>query len=176
MIGISDSACLNIYGYVRGNILGGIDPYGLVPYLYGDIRSIVHQSNLSGFSDELITCIIWTESSFDPFAASGTGAVGLMQVSGVAVRDLNRVSRSRGQAFARSDVVVDPLVNVAAGSAFLRLIYDLYTGQNLSSAIQRYSTEPGYPVAKILECEKCLKEIRQICEGDPQKCLEKIHR
>jgi soluble lytic murein transglycosylase-like protein len=120
--------------------------------------------------------MIWTESTFDPFAQSPTGPVGLMQISGWATRDLDRLSRRTGRTFMRDDVLVDPLLNVAAGSLYLRQVYDLYAGQVLSDAIQRYSTEPGYPVQKILECEKCLKDVPQDCKQDPQKCLNRIHK
>ena len=135
----------------------------------------MHQSNLSGFDDNLIVCVIWTESTFDPFAQNGD-AVGLMQVTPIAIVDLQRLARRAPRRFTRDDVVVDPLLNVQAGTQHLKNIYDLYVHRDLEAALRRFGEGSQYPVAKIFDCEKCLNEMSTKCKDNPETCLEKIHK
>ncbi|MSR15627.1 MAG: hypothetical protein EXR86_13935 [Gammaproteobacteria bacterium] len=45
---------------------------------YDDISTIVGRNNQSGRSNDLLICLIWKESSFDPLARSEPDARGLM--------------------------------------------------------------------------------------------------
>jgi RHS repeat-associated protein len=161
-------AGLNTYGYVGADPIAGIDPRGLARFNIAEMRDMIGRNNFSGFSNELIMCIAWNESNFDPFRESGTGPRGLMMVSNVAVQDLS----SNGYHFNQSDVDVDPEQNIGAGSAYLGHMQRRWKGKQ--KAIHKYGTGDKYPVPKILDCEKCLQQTPP-CK-DSTTCLEKVHK
>ena len=132
------------------------------------MRAMIGRNNYSGYSTNLILCIAWNESNFDPFRTSGTGPRGLMMMSGRAVNETNR----HGFAFDQASVDVDPEANIGAGTAYLELMHKRWKGKE--RALAHYGTGKTYPSKAIIACEKCLN--RQSPCGDPKKCLEAVHK
>jgi len=129
---------------------------------------MISRNNFSGYSNELILCLIWNESNFDPFRASGTGPRGLTMMSGIAVRELRR----RGDNFNQDDVDVDPEANIGAGTTYLGHMRGRSKGKR--QALQKYGTERNYPAQAIIDCEKCV--VNQPPCGDAKRCLNRIHK
>ncbi len=88
---------------------------------------------------ELLQAVIATESGFDPAAVSPKGAVGLMQVMPdtarrYGVRDEKKVSVEKK--------LVDPGVNIATGTRYLRDLIKLFSGK-LELALAAYNAGEG---------------------------------
>jgi len=167
---------LNTFAYVANNPLSWIDPFGNKRLSYQEIADIVSRNNLSEFSNELIICLMWKESSFDPAAKSSTTtATGLMQLTTGAHSDVK--SRFGGFGGSTSSMLTDGSHNSRIGSAYLQLRLGWANG-NTKSALNGYGTGPGY-ADNILECEACLKKqaetASQMC-WNPNECLYKIHK
>jgi len=168
---------LNVYSYVGSSPTNFVDPLGLSRIPYPEMAKTVAASNRSGFSNALILCIAWQESTHDPAAKHGSRTeTGLMGVSRDAAREV-RYDWTR-------DVGDNNEANIAAGSAYLRVRVKR-AGGNLKQGMRGYGTGPTYPVEKILACEDCLKRMPpDISSGkcpprqgaDPQDCLNKIHK
>ncbi len=161
---------VNFYAYVGNNPALWIDPYGLAPLSYDQIMKLVAANNRSLQSDELILCVIFKESSFDPAGAnSGSSAVGLMGVEKGAAQDLN----------IPYNTLSDPAKNIAAGSQYLHRRIDwkppFGAGGDVRIGLANYGT--GEPYAdSILKCEKCLKdEAQKDVACKTKDCLEPLH-
>ncbi len=77
-------------------------------------------------SPALILAVIETESSFNPFAVSHSGAYGLMQVmQNTAGRDVYQRIYGRDDRPTRS-YLLNPANNIDAGSAYLSILRDVY--------------------------------------------------
>jgi RHS repeat-associated protein len=126
-----------------------------------DIRKLVQKNNFSGQSDDLLVCLIYRESVFNTLAVPidpDTGelmssARGLMQMTIVAIKELNRVYHNN---FKHSDMF-DPIANIIAGSTYLKLRIeqehgDIYKGLRGYGPFKK--DDPLY-VAAILSCEAC---------------------
>ena len=152
-----------------------IDPYGNTRLSYSEIADIVSRNNLSGLSNELIICLMWKESSFDPRAKSSSStATGLMQVTSGANQEVR--SRVGGFGGATPSMLTDGSHNTRIGSSYLQLRLN-WSGGNVKSALNGYGTGPGY-ADNILECESCLKNQAAHASTacwNPQACLNKIH-
>jgi len=165
--GLGFTGAIELYQYSRNNSLRFTDPKGLLSY--EQIKSLVVANNFSGNSNELITCVIWKESSFNP-GVTGTPfrnrrgvpqvARGLMQVTQDAAKDA-------GFDYNR---LFDPAYNIQAGSTYLKLRIE-WEGGNTVRGLNGYGTGPGY-ANNILKCVRCLKD--KGCA--PQECLNIIHR
>lgn len=159
---------INSYSYVGADPLGWIDFDGLARFSAAEMRGMIARNNYSGYSNELILCLAWNESNFDPFLESGTGPVGLMMMSPTANREL----RKHGFYFDQNSVDVDPEANIGAGTAYLGYMRKRFKGKE--RALHQYGTGRKYPAKAIIECEKCLQ--RQLPCQDPKKCLWKVHK
>ena len=149
---------INFYRYVRNNPLNRIDPLGLLTS--EEVQELVDANNFSGQSNEMIICIIWKESSFNPNVQSTTStARGLMQVTKGAAKDA-------GYDY---NLLFDGATNIQAGSSYLKLRID-WAGENVTRGLEGYGTGTGY-ADNILKCEECLKE--NPC--DTKVCLKLIH-
>ncbi len=77
---------LNFYVYVANDPANWFDPFGLERMSLADIANLVAKSNKSGQSNELIICMAYKESNFDPDASrpGNQSATGLMGVTDAA--------------------------------------------------------------------------------------------
>jgi soluble lytic murein transglycosylase-like protein len=154
---------INLWPYAAGNPINFVDPFGLKQLSFEEAKKLVEQNNKSGLSNELILCIMWAESSHDPDAPhTSKTETGLMAMTKDAATDVG---------YTLSDLR-DNAKNVAAGSTYLKLT--IKRKGSLGAGMRSYGTGETYPVDKILECEKCLKN--NPCNDNPQKCLDKIHK
>jgi hypothetical protein len=139
---------------------------------FEQIAALVTATNLSGQNNQLIICIIWKESGFDPTVSNGKH-IGLMEVGPGALSDVQKkASFGAGTGFANADLF-DPATNISVGTYYLGLRFQ-GTG-NLNQGLDAYGTGPGYS-DNILDCEQCLlnQNKNRQC-SDPQQCLDKIH-
>ena len=132
------------------------------------IKSHIASNNNSGQSDNLLICLIWKETSFDPtLKNASSSATGLMQVTKPAVADVNS-NTPKGVHFEHSEMK-DPARNIACGSYYLALRIKR-EGGDLKKGLEGFGTGAGY-ADDILDCEKCLA-------GKPTvetTCLTPIH-
>ena len=205
---IGERGGLNSYAFCLGSPLDNIDLNGDQPLTYVEIRSIVSSrpamgrlvSDSSGtwrvenfdssaISDELLTCLFWIESKFDPSANAGwpRNGYGLGQVTRAAAVEIDRYSKSAtfyprtrdteiirslgaavaegfrdapsGESLAHSSDPSDQAI-----ASIMSLSIDLRrNGNDINKALAAY----GPPAAKaaqygdvILHCEACLKHAK----------------
>jgi membrane-bound lytic murein transglycosylase MltF len=154
---------INLFTYVAANPINFVDPFGLEQLSFEEVKKLVEKNNKSGLSNEVILCIMWLESSHDPNARHRSKTeTGLMAMTEDAAKDVG---------YTLSDMT-NNAKNVGAGSLYLQLRIKWEKG-NIEAGMRGYGGREDYPVDKILECEKCLKE--DPC-GDPKRCLRKIHK
>ena len=159
----------NTYGYVGGTPLSYFDVLGLSPMSPTEIAQIIKDNNHSPLSNEMVMCLMWQESGFDP-DVENDGARGLMQIR--KNQALAQVNKKSGP-FAWQDLF-DPSTNTEVGTLYLNWVSQ--RPGDLDRNIQRrYGTGDDYPVAKMRQCEKCLQETCSK-DGDVKKCLAKVHR
>jgi RHS repeat-associated protein len=153
----------NLFSYVGNNPRTYVDPFGLKRLSCKEVRDLVQKNNRSGLSNELVICIVWNESSFDPDAPHQSKTEkGLMAMTKDAASDAG---------FESGDMK-DSAKNIAAGTAYLKLRIKWAKG-SIEDGIRGFGTGKTYPVQKVLDCEKCLKN--EGC-GNPQACLDLVHR
>jgi hypothetical protein len=144
-----------------------------VNYAYKDIASLISKNNLSGQSEQLITCIAFKESMFNAQAKNpDSSASGLMQITRAAAIDVNpMLSRSEiDKMFEPGGKIFDPDYNIAVGSAYLGILMDR-THMDLSKAVAAYGTGADY-AKKVLDCEAGLKALKP--GDDPYKVLRGV--
>jgi hypothetical protein len=91
---------------------------------------IKEASELYDVSADLVRAVIQTESNFNPRAASGAGARGLMQLTPVTLREL----KMKIDPF-------DPRENILAGTKYLSMMLDRHDG-NVPLALASYNAGP----------------------------------
>lgn len=81
-----------------------------------------------GIDRALVTGLAWDESSFNPRATGAAGEVGLMQLSTVALQDVERLRDKVGATgfVARPELRTDPKYSVRAATYYLRLLRTHY--------------------------------------------------
>ena len=135
---------------------------------YAQVQACVMKNNHSGLSPEVVICIAWKESSFNPGEKNPhSSALGLMQVTKGAVDDVNR-NTPAGVHFQHSEMI-DPDKNIACATYYLALRIKR-AGGNVKKGIEGYGTGRGY-ADNILSCEACLKSL----PTNTQECLDSIH-
>ena len=87
----------------------------------------------------LLAAVIYQESKFDADAESGSGAIGLMQLTPATAKGI--AQRTGGSRFQLSDLY-DPELNVRYGSWYLRHLLDRYDG-DLRLALAAYNGGQG---------------------------------
>ena len=128
------------------------------------IREIAEQVRYSSFinaaaerynlAPELIQAIIKIESSFNPFAISERGAMGLMQLMPETAKEMNVESPFEAEE------------NIMGGSRYLRKLHDLFAG-DLQLVLAAYNAGPNrilennHRIPRIPETEEYVKKVLQ---------------
>jgi len=117
---------------------------------YGSfINTAARRYNLA---PELIQAIIKIESSFNPFAVSEKGAMGLMQLMPETAKEMNVASP------------FEPEENIMGGSRYLRKLHDLFDG-DLQLVLAAYNAGPNrilendHRVPRIPETEQYVQKV-----------------
>ena len=103
---------------------------------------------------ELIQAIIKIESSFNPFAISERGAMGLMQLMPETAKEMNVESPFEAEE------------NIMGGSRYLRKLHDLFAG-DLQLVLAAYNAGPNrilknnHRIPRIPETEEYVKKVLQ---------------
>ena len=118
--------------------------------LWGDERrrvmaAIVRESRRNGLDPMLVAAVIQVESRFDPFAVSGAGACGLMQLMPPTARWL--LEKGSNPAKIRPAHLFNPVLNIALGTSYLAQLMDRFDG-DLTRALIAYNAGPS--VARAL--------------------------
>ncbi len=112
---------------------------GLAPFEIREVSQvIVEESRRNGFDWELILAVIETESSFNNFARSNVGALGLMQIMPPTGRML---AAELGIAWSGAETLFDPVVNVRLGTRYLAALHAKY--ETWDAALAAYNWGPG---------------------------------
>lgn len=136
---------------------------------YAEIKKLVADNTKSTVSDELLICLIWKESGFDPDSKnSSSTATGLMQMTKGAVEEVNK-NTPVGVHYEHSDMT-DPAKNIQCGSYYVDLRIKWAKG-NIKAGLNGFGTGAGY-ADDILFCEECVK--KNAANATP--CLNKIHK
>ncbi|MNZ87387.1 Membrane-bound lytic murein transglycosylase C precursor [compost metagenome] len=96
-----------------------------------------------GVEESLILAIMQTESSFNPYAVSGSDALGLMQVvQHTAGKDVFQMRGKWGKP-SRS-YLFDPENNIDTGTAYLAILQNNYLGGIQNPTSRRYAVITAY--------------------------------
>lgn len=114
--------------------------------LWGDERrrveaAIVREARRNGLDPLLVAAVIQVESRFDPFAVSGVGACGLMQLMPPTAQWLlDKEEGNDGKL--RAAHLFNPVLNIELGTTYLAQLMDRFDG-DLSLALIAYNAGPG---------------------------------
>lgn len=134
-----------------------------------------------GVEESLILAIMQTESSFNPYAVSGSDALGLMQVvQHTAGRDVFKMKGKSGQP-SRS-YLFDPANNIDAGTAYLSILQNTYLGGIQNATSRRYAVITSYnggagSVLRVFSSDKnqAVNIINNMAPGDVFQTLTTKH-
>ena len=116
-------------------------------------RVIVEEATRHRLEPALVMAVIHVESSGRPRAVSPVGARGLMQIMPPTGKEL---ADRNGIPWEGPDTLLDPIVNVKLGVAYLRKLTDRY--QDVSTALAAYNWGPGR-IDRRLRAGKSLPKI-----------------
>jgi soluble lytic murein transglycosylase-like protein len=133
------------------------------------VKVLVDSNNNSSLTTELITCLIWKESGFEPKAKNkSSSATGLMQMTKTAVTEVNR-NAPKGTHFEHSEMT-DSAKNISCGTYYLKILLKR-NQNNCTAALNKFGTGAGYS-DDIEECETCMLGK---AEDKQEPCLTAIH-
>jgi len=118
--------------------LGHFDDYALLFPRPFD-QPVTEGAKLSGLSPNLIYSVIRQESLYQPWAISGAGAIGLMQLLPATA---NRTAKLLERPRPTREALTRPEVNVPLGAAFLARLVERFDGQ-VVLALSSYNAGPG---------------------------------
>ena len=101
-------------------------------------KTIIEEAERHDFEPELILAVIFVESGGRPSAVSHVGALGLMQImppTGAEVAD------RLGVPWEGPNTLLDPVINIKLGVAYLRTLKNRYA--DISIALAAYNWGPG---------------------------------
>lgn len=122
--------------------------------LWGDQRkhvmaAIVREARHNGLDPVLVAAVIHVESRFDPFAVSGVGARGLMQLMPPTAQWLlEKDSEAANDGKLRPAHLFNPVLNIELGTMYLAQLMERFDG-DLEQALIAYNAGPG--VARSLK-------------------------
>lgn len=107
----------------------------------GTVRKAANKYNVDA---SLILAIIHTESSFNPYAISGSNALGLMQImpDSAGADVFSHIKNRRGKPTRR--YLLDPQKNVDTGTAYLHLLHTVYLAKITNPITRRYAAISAY--------------------------------
>lgn len=163
---------INFYAYVGNNPVIFLDLNGLSPLSYDKVFNLIAANNKSSLSTELVLCIVYKESSFDPAAMrpdypknTARGLMGVTQGTagwvGYSWQDLG-----------------DPASNIQAGTKALNrfVTWKRLGDGDVAWGLSHYGEGDSYANA-ILNCEKCIQKEEKCKVGDPLgKCLKPMNK
>ena len=160
----------NLYAFVKNNPFSWIDSDGGAPIPCSDMTSLINNNNQSGLDTDIIKCIAFRESSFNPEAVSPdpkSTAAGLMGMNNRADADVGAEQSMMGNA----------AYNIHYGTKYLALRVKWAHG-NITQGLNGYGGQHGYGKA-IQDCVDCLKKNKSGPNGanNPcdQNCLNKAN-
>jgi RHS repeat-associated protein len=150
-------------GFATKNI-GDCDMYNIVSGSYPALPA-PYAGYVSSLSVELLMCLAFMESSFNPNAGSSSGAYGLTQID---QRTADQIDKVYGWPTGTTWQMIqsgDPYAQITAAMEYLAWLLGRTQG-DLSQALQRYGPRDvgnGY-AQMLLDCQKCLKESNALDE------------
>jgi hypothetical protein len=155
---IQEVGGLNLYMFVNNNPHSWFDSNGAAPMSCSDITSTIKNNNQSGLDPDIIKCIAYKESGFNPTSLNrSSSATGLMQMTDGATADAGGDPSMMGNAG----------YNIYYGSKYVGMRVRQAHG-DITKGLDGYGTGPGYGKA-IQDCADCLKN-KGNCNED---CLKK---
>ena len=128
---------LGVSRFMKDSLWGGERRRGMA--------TIVRESRRNGLDPALVAAVIQVESRFDPFAVSGVGARGLMQLMPPTARWL--LEKEAEPANIRPAHLFNQVLNIELGTAYLAQLMDRFDG-DLTRALIAYNAGPS--VARAL--------------------------
>lgn len=129
--------------------------------------AIVREARANGLSPLLVMAVIRCESAFNPYAVSGPGAMGLMQVMPGTGKWL---ATQRGSSLGKPRNLFDIELNIELGTAYLASLLSQFG--NLEHALVAYNAGPG--AAKKILADR--KKRRRFIAGYPRKVVLELKR
>lgn len=145
------------------------------------IGMVRQASRKYGVDESLITAIMQTESSFNPYAVSHADALGLMQVvQHSAGKD---VFRSQGKSGLPSrSYLFDPVNNIDTGTAYLAMLNNVYLSGITNPTSRRYAVITAYnggagSVLRVFSSDKvqAANIINNMTPGDVYQTITSRH-
>jgi soluble lytic murein transglycosylase len=103
------------------------------------MAAIVREARHNGLDPLMVAAVIHVESRFDPYAVSGVGACGLMQLMPPTAQWL--MPRATENKLRRAHLF-NPLLNIELGTAYLAQLLNRFDG-DVSLALIAYNAGPG---------------------------------
>lgn len=138
---------------IRDRIYNWISKFdtGLNPRLLRKVpRLIMEEGKRYGYDPLLLTALITTESSFNNWAESHKGAVGLMQIK---PKTGSQIAREMSSKWEGLRTLYDPKTNIALGTYYLNKMIKRFGGE-LELGLEAYNHGPS-------QLSKYLKEGRR---------------
>ncbi|MGG3883623.1 lytic transglycosylase domain-containing protein [Brevibacillus panacihumi] len=114
-----------------------------------------------GVDEDLVREVVRAESNFNPYAVSGAGAKGLMQL----------MDRTAQAMHVRN--VYDPEENLAGGTKYLKSLLERFDG-NIGVALAAYNAGPTRVSSLGITTDEELKEKYALLPQETQRYVEKI--
>ena len=118
-------------------------------------EEVLESARRAGIDPALLMAVIRVESSFNPYAISPAGAVGLTQV-------MPRTAKWISDKLGISGRLADPSDNIRIGSSYLKYLIDKY--KSLEKALKAYNIGPkAYESGSKKEAaERYLKKVKLV--------------
>ena len=107
------------------------------------MSAIVREARRNGLDPLLVAAVIQVESRFDPYAVSGVGACGLMQLMPPTAQWLlDKDADSSGDPKLKASHLFNPVLNIELGTQYLAQLMSRFDG-DLTTALIAYNAGPG---------------------------------